>query len=72
MIRLQIQLDNEQAQELRRSAEEEGVSQEDVARRLNTKKSVISRIENHAEDIRYSTLKNYARALNRRLMIQIV
>lgn len=32
MIRLQIQLDNDQAQQLRRSAEEEGVSQAEVVR----------------------------------------
>jgi hypothetical protein len=32
MIRLQIQVDNDQAQELRRSAEEEGVSQAEVVR----------------------------------------
>lgn len=33
MIRLQIQLDNDQARELRRTAEEDGVSQAEVARR---------------------------------------
>ncbi|MHB0978910.1 MAG: ribbon-helix-helix domain-containing protein [Thermoleophilia bacterium] len=33
MIRLQIQLDNDQARELRRTAEEDGVSQAEVTRR---------------------------------------
>jgi Ribbon-helix-helix protein, copG family len=32
MIRLQIQLDNNQARELRRSAEEDGISQAEVVR----------------------------------------
>ena len=37
-----------------------GLTQQDVAEKLNTGKSAISRIENHAEDIRLSTLVNYA------------
>ena len=32
-----------------------GFTQEDVAAKLNTKKSAISRIENHASDIKLST-----------------
>ncbi|MEN6492570.1 MAG: helix-turn-helix transcriptional regulator [Rectinema sp.] len=32
----------------------EGMTQEELAKRLHTKKSVISRMENHAEDIRCS------------------
>jgi HTH-type transcriptional regulator/antitoxin HipB len=48
-----------------------GLSQDDIADRLNTKKSVISRIENHAEEVKISTILNYARALDRTLHIQI-
>ena len=48
-----------------------GMTQEEIAARLNTKKSAISRIENHPEDIRYSTLKSYAEALNKKLKIMI-
>lgn len=33
----------------------EGMTQEELAAKLNTKKSVISRMENHSEDIRLST-----------------
>jgi len=48
-----------------------GVTQEELANKLNTKKSSISRIEKHAEDIRLSTLKNYLGALNKRLYINV-
>ncbi len=41
---------------LRKAREEAGLTQEKVARKMNTKKSAISRIENHAEDVRLSTL----------------
>ena len=35
------------------------------------KKSAISRIENHAEDIRLSTLVNYAQALGKQLHLEV-
>lgn len=37
-----------------------GLTQEDLAQQLHTKKSPISRIENHAQDIKLSTLQNIA------------
>lgn len=37
---------------LRQAREEAGLTQEELAARLETKKSAISRIENHAGDIR--------------------
>ncbi len=46
---------------LRRAREESGMTQEQIAKLLNTQKSAISRIENHAEDIRPSTLTNMPR-----------
>jgi HTH-type transcriptional regulator/antitoxin HipB len=49
-----------------------GLTQEDVARKIHTTKSVISRIENHAEDIRLSTLDKFANALNKEIRISIV
>jgi ribosome-binding protein aMBF1 (putative translation factor) len=57
---------------LRQLRKEAGVTQEELAEKLNTKKSVISRIENHAEDIRLSTLNKYAESLGRSLKIQLV
>jgi transcriptional regulator with XRE-family HTH domain len=44
---------------------------ETIARKLRTKKSAISRIENHAEDIRLSTLEKYANALGRKIRVHL-
>ena len=46
-------------------------SMRDVARRLGTKKSAISRMENHADDVRLSTLRNYAEAIGASLEITL-
>jgi HTH-type transcriptional regulator / antitoxin HipB len=50
---------------------ENGLTQDDIARKIHTTKSVISRIENHAEDIRLSTLDKFAKALNKKIRISI-
>jgi transcriptional regulator with XRE-family HTH domain len=57
---------------LREMRKESGFTQQELANKLNTKKSVISRIENHAEDIRLSTLNKYAEMLGRSLKIQFI
>jgi len=54
------------------SREQAGLTQEQVAKKLGTKKSAISRIENHAEDIRLSTLHKYAKALGKKVNLEIV
>jgi HTH-type transcriptional regulator/antitoxin HipB len=56
---------------LRQAREQAGVTQETIAKRLKTKKSAISRIENHAEDIRLSTLEKYANALGMKIRVQL-
>ena len=56
---------------LRRARETAGLTQEELARRLKTKKTAISRIENHAEDIKLSTLKRVAGALGKHLQVSI-
>ncbi|MCI5131349.1 MAG: XRE family transcriptional regulator [Candidatus Electrothrix sp. EH2] len=48
-----------------------GLTQEQIAIKLKTRKSAISRIENHAEDIRLSTLANYAQALGKSLKLEV-
>jgi ribosome-binding protein aMBF1 (putative translation factor) len=48
---------------LRQARERAGLTQEEVAQRLDTKESAISRIENRAGDIRLSTLERYATAI---------
>lgn len=56
---------------LRQAREEAGLTQEQVAQLMQTKKSVISRLENHAEDIRLSTLDRFATALGKRLHLAL-
>ncbi len=56
---------------LKQARKEAGITQEELAKRLNTKKSAISRIENHSEDIRLSTLKQYLAALGKKLTLKI-
>ena len=56
---------------LKEVREAEGVTQAELATRLHTKKSAISRIENHAEDIKLSTLKKYALSLGKNLEVRI-
>ena len=56
---------------LRQAREEAGLTQEEVAEKLKTKKSAISRIENHAEDIRLSTLEKFVGVLGKKLEIAI-
>ena len=56
---------------LRQARENAGLTQEELAIKLKTKKSAISRIENHAEDIRLSTLEKVAEALGKTLNLSI-
>jgi HTH-type transcriptional regulator/antitoxin HipB len=51
--------------------EQAGLTQAEVARRLGTHKSAISRMENHAEDIRLSTLQRYAEAVGCFLSLEL-
>lgn len=57
---------------LKQLREESGLTQDELARKLKTKKSVISRIENHSEDIRLSTLRRYAITLGRKIKIEVI
>jgi len=56
---------------LRQAREEAGLTQEELARRIHTKKTAISRIENHAEDIKLSTLEKFANALGKQLTVSV-
>jgi len=57
---------------LRQAREAAGLTQEELANRVHTKKTAISRIENHAEDIKISTLKRVAKALGKHLEINLI
>ena len=56
---------------LKQAREEAGLTQEQLAKKINTKKTAISRIENHAEDIKLSTIKKVAKALGKNFEITI-
>jgi HTH-type transcriptional regulator / antitoxin HipB len=56
---------------LRKARETAEISQEELALRLKTKRTAISRIENHADDIKISTLERVAKALGKELKIKI-
>ena len=49
-----------------------GMTQEQLAEKLETKKSVISRIENHSEDIRLSTLQKVASVFGKQLRVAML
>ena len=51
---------------------ENGMTQEELAEKLDTKKSVISRMENHSEDIRLSTLQKVASVFGKQLKVAML
>jgi len=57
---------------LRQEREKSGLTQEELAMKVKTTKSAISRIENHSEDIKLSTLLKVTKALGKNLSIKIL
>jgi len=56
---------------IRHLRQEHDMSQQQLAERLHTTKSAISRLENHAESVRLSTLERVARVFDRKLKVSI-
>jgi len=56
---------------LKQAREEAGMTQDQIAKKLHTQKSAISRMENHAEDIRLSTLEKFATAVGKKMDVAI-
>lgn len=56
---------------LRHAREAAGLTQDEVAKLLRTQKSAISRIENHADDVRLSTIRRYAEAVSAAIHIKL-
>ena len=54
---------------LKQAREKAGMTQDQVARRLRTKKSAIPRTENHAEDVRRWTIQKDAKAPGKNLRV---
>ncbi|MEE4165284.1 MAG: helix-turn-helix transcriptional regulator, partial [Desulfocapsaceae bacterium] len=57
---------------LKQARKEAGMTQEQIALELKTTKSVISRMENHATDIKLSTLEKFAKAFGRRIEVSLI
>ena len=57
---------------LKLAREEAGLTQEQLARKIKVKKSAISRIENHAKDIKLSTLEKIAKGLGKKLKVEMI
>jgi len=57
---------------LKQARQEAGLTQKQVAEQLHTSKSVISRMENHAKDIRLSTLEKFAKAVGRDIQVALI
>jgi HTH-type transcriptional regulator/antitoxin HipB len=57
---------------LKQARMEAGLTQEQIARQLRTTKSVISRMENHATDIRLSTLEKFAKAVGKHIHVALL
>lgn len=56
---------------LKEARQSAGMTQEELAKQLHTKKSAISRIENHAEDVKLSTIERFASSLGKNVEIRI-
>jgi len=50
---------------------EAGMTQEELARQLNLNKSTVVRIENHPEVVDIFTLEKYAKALGKKLCVEL-
>ena len=57
---------------LKEARKNAGLTQGELALKLHTQKSAISRIENHSDDVKLSTLERFATALGKKLEIRLV
>jgi DNA-binding XRE family transcriptional regulator len=48
-----------------------GLTQDEVASAIGTRKTAISRLENHIQDVKLSTVEKYVKALGKRIEIKI-
>ncbi|MBN1105480.1 MAG: helix-turn-helix transcriptional regulator [Deltaproteobacteria bacterium] len=56
---------------LKQAREQAGLTQEELAIKVGTQKTAISRLENHAQDIKLSTIQKVAKALGKNLEITL-
>ena len=48
-----------------------GMTQEEIANKLQTTRSAVSRMENHATDVKLSTLEKFADAIGKKLTVAL-
>ena len=51
---------------------ESGLTLQELADRIGSKRSTLSRMENHAEDVRFSTIQRIAKACGKKVEIVFV
>ncbi len=56
---------------LKQARLEAGLTQDEIANAIGTRKTAISRLENHVQDVKLSTVEKYAKALGKHLEIRI-
>lgn len=56
---------------LAKTREESGISQEELAKKLNLSRLIIDKIENDLQDISISILEKYAQILGKELIVQL-
>lgn len=56
---------------LKQARTKAGLTQEEVANKLKTTRSAVSRMENHATDVKLSTLEKFADALGKKLTVAL-
>ncbi|MGB0413085.1 MAG: helix-turn-helix domain-containing protein [Coraliomargarita sp.] len=56
---------------LKQARLEAGLTQDDIANAIGTRKTAISRLENHVQDVKLSTVEKYAKALGKHVEIRL-
>ena len=56
---------------LKQARLEAGLTQDEIANAIGTRKTAISRLENHVQDVKLSTVEKYAKALGKQVEIRI-
>ncbi|MBT3581395.1 helix-turn-helix transcriptional regulator [bacterium] len=57
---------------IKEARKDKKLTQEELAKKLHTKKSSISRMEKHASDVKLSTLEKVSHALGKKLEVRFV
>ena len=59
-------------EEIRQLRLSSGMTQEELAKQMSTTKSAISRLENHSESVRLSTIEKVAKIFNKKVEINFL